>query len=274
MANARNETPTMASGPGKRRRLSHLQAPARTTGAAVKKAAADADMIATHWVEGSKIPALAALQDVLTNPNIVVADGFARLVNTALEIPAVWAKGLDLSDVVLALIRRCDPVAGGVALLMARRETPGGAPAWAKVRHLFGMPPSVSAALGSRRGDIQLFVATAWRAVALACGPSCWEWIAAATATPWIVVVGTPFAEDVARGIARLEIQTMPSPRASLAYHGNAGLKVLDGDLTLLLLYLLFGPPQYARSTPPLHAPPQIFAAAAPSWTAHLTTSS
>lgn len=225
-----------------------------------------------HWVEGSKIPALAALHDVLTDPDVVVANGFARLVGTALELPATWAARLDLSDVALALVRRCDPVAGGVALLMARRTTPGGAAAWAKVRHLFSMPPGVSAALASRRTDLQLFVATAWRGVALACGPSCWEWVAAATATPWPVVVGSPFARDVARGIADLEIQTIASSSASLAYYGEAGVTLLDGDLTLLLLYLLFGPPQHAHHTP-LHAPPQIVAAAKPPWTSHLNTS-
>ena len=225
-----------------------------------------AEMIAKHWVDDGEIDPLACLLEVLRAPPIVTSNGFTRLVGTPLDVPSSWGPKLHLPTVAVALAVLCRPVAAGVALLMASRaSTQVGIEAWGLMRHHCTMPAAVSAAFASRRTDIQHFVASTWRAITIAAGPSCWLWIADALDGSWVVPPGSRFASDLRGAMATMEIETMRCKGGNLTVWDDVGVEVLIGDRCLLLLYLLFGAPQYVSSTPPYVAS-QIKSAACAPW--------
>ena len=229
-------------------------------------ALANADTVVKHWVDDSDIDPLTCLAAVISNPLIKINGGFAQLVGTSLDVPKLWLPKLHLATVAMTLAVRCRPVASGVALLMASRaSTPVGVDVWASMRHLCTMPAAVSAALASRRTDIQLFVATAWQGIALAAGPDCWKWVTTALDGAWLVMPGTQFADDIRVAMATMEIELVPRRNGHLAMWGEDGVDILIGDKCLLLLYLIFGQLQYAHSIP-MFVAAQIKTAASAPW--------
>ena len=231
----------------------------------------DTMMIATHWVVGCDLTPMGCLEAVLADPPLKTDENYTRLVGTPLEIPSLWATKLDLVRVGIALVGMCTPVASGVALVMARRaSSQTSAAVWDAIKHHCTMPPCVTMALATPRGDIQLFVARTWRAVTLAAGPACTAWVEAALDGPWDVVAGSVCSRHIRDAMATMDVQCMPSSHASLAFYDGVGVAILDGDRCLILLYLLFCAPRYLTSVPP-HTPNQIAAAASAPWLGSIT---
>jgi len=217
-----------------------------------------------HWTAALHWTPLRLLQLLMAPPPIVQVGQFVMYAETDLHCPAGAAT---LLSAPMALARqvapRCNPAALAAVCLAQRGGTPTGRALFASVQSV--LCPATAPALRCLRADLQHFVAGVAHCLARAGAGA--AWLATATQPCWVLVPGSKVAADIAEMVALAETRgrITNSKAASLSFGGDAGVLWLQDDKLLILLLLLFGPPQYLH-TPPANLPPPLCSALNQPW--------